>query len=158
MFFWNSLAFSMIQWMLAIWSLVPLSFLKPASTSGSSQFKYCWSLAWRILSITLLACEMSANKGPSSQGYGFSCGQVWMWELDCEDGWAPKNWCFWTVVSRLKAGGKVGERGWDGWMASLTQWTWVWASPGIWWWTGKPGMLQSMGSQGVGHNWATEQQ
>ena len=39
-----------------------------------------------------------ANKSPSSQGYGFSCGHVWMWELDCEEGWAPKNWCFWTVV------------------------------------------------------------
>ena len=60
MFFWNSFAFSMIQRMLAIWSLVPLPFLKAAWTSGSSQFTYCWSLAWRILSITLLACEMSA--------------------------------------------------------------------------------------------------
>ena len=39
-----------------------------------------------------------ANKGPSSQGYGFSSGHVWMWELDCEEGWAPKNGCFWTVV------------------------------------------------------------
>ena len=39
-----------------------------------------------------------ANKGPSSQGYGFSCGHVWMWELDCDEGWVPKNWCFWTVV------------------------------------------------------------
>ena len=39
-----------------------------------------------------------ANKGPSSQGYGFSCGHVWMWELDCEEGWALQNWCFWTVV------------------------------------------------------------
>ena len=39
-----------------------------------------------------------ANKGPSSQGYGFSCGHVWMWELDCEESWGPKNWCFWTVV------------------------------------------------------------
>ena len=60
MFFWNSLAFSMIQWMLAIWSLVPLPFLKPAWTSGSSWFTYWWSLAWRILSIILLACEMHA--------------------------------------------------------------------------------------------------
>ena len=50
----------MIQRMLAIWSLVPLPFLKPAWTSGSSWFTYCWSIAWRILSITLLACEMSA--------------------------------------------------------------------------------------------------
>ena len=39
-----------------------------------------------------------ANKGPSSQGYGFSSGHVWIWELDCEEGWLPKNWCFWTVV------------------------------------------------------------
>ena len=60
MFFWNSLAFSMIQQILAIWSLVPLSFLNPAWTSGSSWFKYYWSLAWRILSITLLTYEMSA--------------------------------------------------------------------------------------------------
>ena len=54
------LAFLMIQRMLAIWPLVPLPFLKPAWTSGSSRFMYCWSLAWRILSITLLVCEMSA--------------------------------------------------------------------------------------------------
>jgi len=39
-----------------------------------------------------------ANKGPSSQGYGLSSGHLWMWELDCEESWAPKNWCFWTVV------------------------------------------------------------
>ena len=39
-----------------------------------------------------------ANKGPSSQGYGFSCGHAWMWELDCEESWLSKNWCFWTVV------------------------------------------------------------
>ena len=39
-----------------------------------------------------------ANKDLSSQGYGFSCGHVWMWELDCEESWVPKNWCFWTVV------------------------------------------------------------
>ena len=50
----------MIQWMLAIWSLVPLPFVNPSWTSGSSRFTYCWSLAWRILSITLLASEMSA--------------------------------------------------------------------------------------------------
>ena len=60
MFFWNSLAFSMIQRMLAIWSLVPLPFLKPAWTSGSLRFTHCWSLAWRMLSMTLLAFEMSA--------------------------------------------------------------------------------------------------
>ena len=48
-----------------------------------------------------------------------------------------------------------GKTGWDGWMASLTRWTWVWASSSSWWWTGKPGMLQSMGSQGVRLDWVT---
>ena len=150
-----------------------------------------------------------ANKGPSSQGYGFSSGHVWMWKLDSKESWAPKNWCFWTVVLEspldckeiqpihpkrnqswtfigrtdaeaetsilwppdLKnwliwkdpdAGkdwrqrGEGDNRGWDGWMASLTQWTWVWVSSGSWWWTGKPGELQSMGSQTVGDDWVTE--
>ena len=136
-----------------------------------------------------------------------------MWELDCEESWAPKNWCFWTVVlektleSSLDckeiqpvhskgnqswvfigrtdakaetpilwpphakgwligkdfdagrdwgAGGEGDDRGWDGWMASLTQRTWVWVNSRSWWWTGRPGVLQFMGSQRVGHNWATE--
>ena len=56
--------------------------------------------------------------------------------------------------------GKIegSDRGWDGWMASMTQWTWVWANSGRWWRTGRPGVLQSMGSQRVRHNLATEQQ
>ena len=153
-----------------------------------------------------------ANKGSSSQGYGFSCDHVWMWELYCEEGWEPKNWCFWTVVlektlespldckeihpvhpkedqswvfigradaeaetpilfhlmwrvdsleKTLMLGGIWGrrrrdDRGWDGWMASLTGWTWVWVNSGNWWWTGRPGVLRFMGLQRVGHNWATE--
>ena len=48
------------------------------------------------------------------------------------------------------------DRGWDGWMASPTRWTWVWVNSGSWWWTGRPGMLQFMGLQRVRHNWATE--
>ena len=58
----------------------------------------------------------------------------------------------------LMLGKTEGERrrGWDGWMASLTQWTWVWANSRSWWWTGRHGTLQSMGSQGVGHDWVTE--
>ena len=59
-FFWNSLAFSMIQQMLPIWPLIPLPLWNPACTPGSSRFMHCWSLTWRILSITLLAYEMSA--------------------------------------------------------------------------------------------------
>jgi len=56
----------------------------------------------------------------------------------------------------LGAGGKGDDRGWDGWMASLTRWTWVWVNSGHWWWTGRPGMLRFMGSWRVGHDWATE--
>ena len=63
-----------------------------------------------------------------------------------------RPWCW----ERLKVGGKGDDRGWDGWIASPTRWTWVWVNSGHWWWTGKPGMLQSMGSQRVGLDWATE--
>ena len=136
---------------------------------------------------------------------GFSGSHVQMWELDHKEGWAPKNWCFWTMVLektlespldckeinpkysleglmlklRLQYFGHliqrtdtfektwywerlmVGEgddRRWVGWMASPTWWTWVWASSGRWWRTGKPDLLQSMVSQWAGHNWATEKQ
>ena len=61
-------------------------------------------------------------------------------------------WCW----EGLGAGGEGDSRGWDGWMASRTRWTWVWVNSGSWWWTGRPGVLQFMGSQGVGHDWATE--
>ena len=149
-----------------------------------------------------------ANQGLSNQSFDFSSNHVWMWELDHKEGWALKNWCFWTVVlektlegtldckeikpanskgnhwkdwhwswssntlvtsceelihwkiswcwERLKAGQEGDDRGWDGWMASLTQWTWLWASSRSWWWTGKPGVLQSIGSQRVGHDWVAE--
>ena len=75
--------------------------------------------------------------------------------------WPPdvKNWLVWKdpeVWERLKVGGKGDDRGWDGWMASLTRCTWVWISSGSWWWTSKLGVLQSMGLQRVGHDWATE--
>ena len=146
-----------------------------------------------------------------SQGYGFSNSCVRMWELDRKESWAPKNWCFWTVVlekiweslgwqgdptspslrksvlnihwkdwcwswnynnlatwykelthlkrpscwERLRAGGEGDNRGWDGWVASPTQWTWVWVNSGVWWCTGKSGVLQSMDHR-VGHDWATE--
>ena len=56
----------------------------------------------------------------------------------------------------MKAGGERDSRGWDGWMASPTRWTWVWASFGSWWWSGRPGVLQSMGSKIIGHYQVTE--
>ena len=61
-------------------------------------------------------------------------------------------WCW----EGLGAVGEGDDRGWDGWMALLTRWTWVWVNSGSWWWTGRPGVLQFMGSQRVGHDWATE--
>ena len=91
MFFCDCLAFSMIQGVLAIWSLVLLPFLNPAYTSGSSRFKYFWSLAWRILSITFLACEMSAIVAVVWAFFGFAF--LWDWN---------ENWPFpvlWPLLS-----------------------------------------------------------
>ena len=59
------------------------------------------------------------------------------------------------MLEGLGAGGEGGNRGWDGWVASLTRWVWVWVNSGSWWWTGRPGVLRFMGSQRVGHDWAT---
>ena len=65
--------------------------------------------------------------------------------------WPPdtKNWKRPWCWERLKTGGQGDDRGWDGWMASPIQWTWVWVSSGSWWWTGRPGVLQSMGSHRI---------
>ena len=63
-----------------------------------------------------------------------------------------RPWCW----EKLKAGGEGDDRGWNGCMASPTHWTWVWVNSRSWWWTGKPGVLQSLGSQRVRHYWATE--
>ena len=137
-----------------------------------------------------------------------------MWELDCKEDWALKDWCFWAVVlektlespldcKEIKPVSPKGNQSWifirktdaepeapilrspdaknwltgrdpdsgkdlrweekgttgqDGWMASRIRRTWIWVSSGRWWRIGKPGVLQSMGLQRVGHNWVTEQQ
>ena len=75
-----------------------------------------------------------------------------LWPPDAKNWLIGKDWCW----ERLKAGGKGDGRGWDGWMASPTQWTWVWVNSGSWRWTGRPSVLQSIGSQRVRHDWATE--
>ena len=82
----------------------------------------------------------------------------WSWNSNTLATWCEelthlkRPWCW----ERLKARGEGDDRGWGGWMVSLTWWTWIWASFGCWWWTGKPGVLQSMGLQRVRHDWATE--
>ena len=75
-----------------------------------------------------------------------------LWPPDAKNGLIGKD----PDAGRLKVGGEGDDRGWDGWMPSQTQWTGVWVGSGSWWWTGKPGMLQSMGLQRVGHDSATE--
>ena len=137
MFFWNSLAFSMIQQMLAIWSLVPLPFLRPAWTSGSSWFTYCWSLAWRILSMV--------EPGRLQSMGSLRVGHDWATEL---------NWTVTQMVKNLPAM-------WETWVQCLGQEDplqmgmathssiLTWSIP----WIGEPGGLQSMESQRVGPDW-----
>ena len=72
-----------------------------------------------------------------------SCEELTHWK---------RPWCW----EGLGAGGEEDNRGWDGWMASLTRWTWVWVNSRSWWWTGRPGVLRFMELQRVGHDWATE--
>ena len=72
-----------------------------------------------------------------------SCEELTHWK---------RLWCW----EGLGAGGEGDDRGWDGWMASPTRWTWVWVNSGSWWWTGRPGVLRFMGLQRVGRDWATE--
>ena len=82
----------------------------------------------------------------------------WSWNSNILATWCKelthlkRPWCW----ERLKAAGEGNDRGWDGWMASLTQWKWVWVNSGSWWWTGRPGVLQSTGSHSVGRAWGTE--
>ena len=72
-----------------------------------------------------------------------SCEELTHWK---------RLWCW----EGLGVRGEGDDRGWDGWMASLTRWTWVWVNSGSWWWTGRPGVQRVMGLQRVGHDWATE--
>ena len=82
----------------------------------------------------------------------------WSWNSNTLATWCKEltHWERPWWWARLKAGGEGDDRGWNGWKASQTGWTWVWVSSGSWWWTGKPGVLQCMGLQTVGHDRATE--
>ena len=118
-------------------------------------FELCWRSLLRV-PWTARRSNQSILK-EISPDYSF---KDWCWNLNsntlatwCEELTHLKRpWCW----ERLKAGEEGDDGGWDGWIASLTRWTWVWASSVSWWWTGKPGMLKSMGSQIVGHNWVTK--
>ena len=73
----------------------------------------------------------------------------WTWMSDYH---LKRPWCW----ERLRVGGEGDDRGWDGWRASPTQQTWVWVDSGSWWWTGRPGVMQYMGSQRVRYDWQSE--
>ena len=79
----------------------------------------------------------------NSKTLATSCEELTHWR---------RPWCW----KGLGAGGEGDDRGWDGWMASPTRWTWVWVNSESWWWTGRPGVLRFMESQRVGYNWVTE--
>ena len=121
---------------------------------------------WRSLSaeeLMLLNCGVGED---SWESLGLQGDQPWdffgrndakaetpvLWSPHAKSWLIGKDWCW----EELGAGGEGDGRGWDGWMASLSRWTWVWVNSRSWWWTGRPGMLQFMGSQRVGHNWTTE--
>ena len=131
---------------------------------------------WRKLSaeeLMLLNCGVGED---SSESLGLQGDQVQPVHSEGDQPWdffgrndakaeAPELWPphvkSWLIGKRvwcwegLGAGGEGDDRGWDGWMASLTWWTWVWENSGSWWWTGRPGVLLFTGSQRVGHDWAT---
>ena len=126
--------------------------LKKAECQRIDAFElWCWRVPW-----TAMGSNWSILKEISP-----GCSLVdWCWSWNsstlatsCKEltHW-KRFWCW----ERLGAGGEGDDRGWDGWMASLTRWTWVWVNSGSWWWTGRPGVLQFTGSQRVGHDWATE--
>ena len=129
--------------------------LKKAELRRMDAFElWCWRRLLRV-PLTARRSNQSILKEISPE-YSL---EDWCWSWNsytlvtwCEEltHW-KRPWCW----ERLKAG-EGDDRGWDGWIASLTQWTWVWVNFGSWWWTGKPGVLRSMGLQSVRQDWATE--
>ena len=117
---------------------------------------WCWG---RLLRVPWTARRYNQSilkeigPGCSLEGLMLKLKPPIFWPPDGEEltHW-KRPWCW----EGLGAEGKGDDRGWDGWMASPTRWMWVWVMSGRWWWTGRPGVLQFMGSQRVGHNWATE--
>ena len=102
--------------------------------------RFCWTARRANQSILK---EISPEYSLEGLMLGWNCNTWAIWCTEITHWKRP--WCW----ERLKVGGKGDDRRWDGWIASLTWWTWVWASSGSWWWIGRPGMLQSMGSQRV---------
>ena len=116
---------------------------------------WCWRRLLRVPWITRRSNQLVLKEISPEYHWKDWC---WSWISNTLATWCEepthckRPWCW----ERLKAEGEGDYRGWDGWMASLTWWTWVWVYSGCWGWTGRPGMLRFMGSRRVGHDWATE--
>ena len=95
---------------------------------------------------------ISSSNGGNSLGLRIELKFQYFGHLIEELTHLKRPWCW----ERLRAGGEGDNRGWDGWMASPTLWTWVWVDSRSWWWTGRPGVLWFMGSQRVRHDWVSE--
>ena len=112
----------------------------------------------KILESPLDCKEIQSVHPKRNQSWLFIKDWCWSWNSNTLATWSEvlthlkRPWCW----ERSKVRGEGDDRGWDGWMASLTQWTWVWVNSESWWWTGRPGVLQSMGSQRFGQDWVTE--
>ena len=116
---------------------------------------WCWRRLLRVLWTARRSNELILKEiipEYSLEGLMLKLKLPIFWPHDVKNWLTGKDWRW----EGLKAGGEGDDRGWDGWLVSLTQWTWVWASSARWWWAGKPDVLRSMGSQRVGHDWATE--
>ena len=110
----------------------------PYMTTGKTIALTRWTLVGKVMSLLLnMLSRLVITFLPRSKHLLTHWKRLWCWE-------------------GLGGGGEGDDRGWDGWMASPTRWTWIWVNSRSWWWTGRPGMLWFMGSQRVGHDWMTE--
>ena len=146
----NAIVFPIVMYGCESWTV------KKAERQKIDSFElWCWR--------RLLRAPQTARSSNQSilKEMGPGCSRkdwCWSWNSNTLATWCEelthwkRPWCW----ERLRAGEEGDDGGWDGWMESPTQWTWVWVNSRSWWWTGRPGVLQSMALQRVGHNWVTE--
>ena len=138
----------------------PKSLMSPALAGGfftisTTWGRFCWRRLLRVPWTARRSNQPILNEitpGCSLEGLMLKLKLQYLatWCEELTHWKSPWSW------EGLGAGGEGDDRGWDGWMASPTLWTWVWVNSGSWWWTGRPGVLWFMRSQRVGHDWATE--
>jgi len=119
---------------------------------------WCWRRLLKVPWTARRSNQSILKEIIGSWTWGWGWGWGWGWNSNTLATWCKelthlkRLWCW----EKLKVGREGDDRNWDGWMASLTQWTWIWVNSGSWGWTGRPGMLQSTGLQRVRQDWVTE--